>query len=494
MGIQEGLLFITSSGGAGHIRVMEERINAEKKALGILNTSDDPRIVKRDVMYDFLGTTIGGFCVNKWNQAQKEGNLQVQAQLVSRQWLADWIFFVPLFVQTLRTLFSMHPAPMKVVNTQVMGCCAILKAVRLYNLIQRRRCQDWKDVNVELWMTDLVSKKACHFLNPLKSLCEEDRKILSVKIPSSEPKDLELFVAQTGLSREKIQGIKDEDLPVRDIFKSEELKEYAPSHAHPLTLNVELNEEQKQHLQSLPTSLNPEFNGCQIEADDIVYSISLGSQPTAQVIKDCVLDVINGQKNSSDQRKMHFFVFCGRDEEGKPSLFKEVCQIVKNQEDFPENLSLIPLPFQKPDNIAKILARSNKKFTRAGGATCFELKAMQHTLGDQAGQVYFVSEAKLSKEELDKIEDSKERTKLLRKEIPVWEGGNAKKMMKAIHAKIVNPATFKDELFDFHASVDFDEEDLDGWFDLLLEASLSSSHSFKELTTIQQIVQKQLIT
>lgn len=144
---------------------------------------------------------------------------------------------------------------------------------------------------------------------------------------------------------------------------------------------------------------------------------------------------------SLSEKHLHFFVFCGKDEEGKPSLFKEVCKKLERSQ-IPDHLSIIPLPFQDPVDIAKIMARSDRKFTRAGGSTAFEHKVMHQTLGDANGKVHIISEMGLKRIP----HETQARHRLLLSTIPVWEGGNAQNLCETIGAELIHVKSLEQQL------------------------------------------------
>lgn len=443
---QSGVLIVTSSGGAGHILVAKQR-ELEEQKLGKVT-------VYKDVMKDLVLEKIGNHAVSSWNQAQKTGDIKKQENLVKKQPIADVLFFLPIFFNTLFSLFSMDPPPEKVVNTQVMGCRAMLLAMSLYNSIQKSRDSNWKDIKMEIWLTDFVSEKAVHFLNPLRSLSKSEKEMCTVFLPTDRKQDLEYFYRYTGFTEEKVVPLSDAQLPVKDIYKNTSvLQKYAPDTTQINELKISLNADQIKRAASIPNikqatrGLNDACNSYTVPPGDVVYSLMMGSQPTEHVVKEFIQKMIEvSQASKNNARHFHFFVFCGKDadENGNLSLFKQVCESLKNRKDIPKELSIIPLPFQDPENIAKIMARSKKRFTRAGGATCFEHKAMRATMGQTPGKVYIVAEAALK--DFEKRRVLKGDKDLLFRKIAVWEGANAVNLSHTIGAGVVCAQTFKEEI------------------------------------------------
>ncbi len=437
MPFQNAVLGVGSSGGFGHNYVRDQVCDQECRRGKVPVPVD----LMKDLVFEYLGNR----AVEQWNNAQKSGNIEKQESLFRKQPIADVVFFLPIFFRTLFTLFTMEGFPEKIINTQVMGGHAIIVALALYNSIQARRFSDWKTVKMEIWMTDLVTDKAKHFLNPLKSLTNYERSLVTVFIPTDREDDIKFFCEYTGFSRDKVKPLSDRELPVKAIYLNPEIQEYSPAASHEVQLNVKLSSKQQEiikkvpHLSQAERGFNAEYSQYQVQAGDNVYSLMLGSQPTENVVKAFIEKVAELSKRGS-KKPLHFFVFCGKDKENEPSLFKEMCEKLRKM-DLPSNLSIIPLPFQDPQDIAKIMARSNKRFTRSGGATCFEHLAMRATIQNDPGRVFIVAdvaEKVFSSQQMKRLSPD-QRQEILFKAIPVWEGGNARQLHQRIQATVVCP-------------------------------------------------------
>lgn len=426
-------LIFTSSGGNGH-KMVADYLSRELKESSNLSARVD------DIMLDYLGDYIGVKCVDQWNQAQANGDINKLNALVNKQSLANHIFFIPIFLGALKSLFSLRPRV--VLNTQVMGLRALLCAVVLYNLVMKiLYLGKWEDIKVETWMSDLP-ERARHFYDPIYDTAKWLTKNLVLKVvpprwedgsPMDREETIEYISKRTRLSKNQIHLLNENDLPVSKIYKDNTLEAFAPGNQVELTLKLDY--EQKALTQSLPNiqeNYNSTNSAYRINESEKVITLMLGSQPT----KDIVMNTLSilSRKAKYAVGTSHIFLFCGLDQ-GK-SLYKEVIANIKTT-NLPSNLKIIPLPFQPFDDTAKILTRSNDRFTRMGGGTIFQFLAEKHTIGERAGRIHLFSESRLSK-----LQIKRRGTKSLMKSMVVWERGNAEHAIKALNAKVVCRATF----------------------------------------------------
>jgi len=122
------------------------------------------------------------------------------------------------------------------------------------------------------------------------------------------------------------------------------------------------------------------------------------------------------------------FVFCADQEKNQKNLFQGIYELVHSVKEYPKNLSVIPMSFQKEDVIAPLFYRTDISLTRSGGQTAMELMSVSKA------QIWIHSEAK---KQGSPISDED-----LLKGIPGWEAGNACYLRDKLGAKIVTPHTF----------------------------------------------------
>ena len=108
-------------------------------------------------------------------------------------------------------------------------------------------------------------------------------------------------------------------------------------------------------------------------------------------------------------------------------LLHKIYNLICSVEEYPNKLTIIPLPFQDDTIIAPLFSRSNATFTRSGGITSLELMAVAR------GSIWI---------HMEQHSDSK----LLRKPYPYmvsWERGNAFYLYSIKGAQFITP----DKLF-----------------------------------------------
>src|SRR5205823_5788938 len=99
---------------------------------------------------------------------QRTGNMMLLEVCVSGQRFADKLIWVPVFCSALSTLLREEVDC--IVDTQLLGTSAILKAIRLIHRLKG------KTIILEKVITDLPTESANHFFHPIKKLSEKDKK------------------------------------------------------------------------------------------------------------------------------------------------------------------------------------------------------------------------------------------------------------------------------------------------------------------------------
>lgn len=451
----QNILVISSSGGAGHKEAAKAIIGEAKRKScgGIQPLKLSPNIVDVDMLRDIVPGKVGvievGVKASKvWDDAQKNGDVAAQEKLFQRRWIAEYVFALPIFFKVIYLLLKNNIDT--VVDTQVMGTKTIIRAVRVVNLFNAIFNVDRQQIKVTKVMTDMPTTKSTHFFDTIKSLTESDRAVFQLHttrpLLREDESEEEFWEIHCGFSPEDAKRhIKYTEFPLRPAFNKFKDKTLCEL---PTKLQVKVNKDggdeevelirdclgctdlEVQAL-NVPDLKQPDGKKHVIEFDidpeDKVFTIMLGSQAAAESTLKYVRNAITMVKEAGDPNKnYHVFVFCNRHEMGKDSLFKKVHDLVMSTEDYPENLKVIPLAFQDDDEIAPLYFRSNATITRSGGLTAMELHEVV------MGQIFIHSEAKTDNSGNIVEED-------LLKGIPLWEGGNAEYLQKMKGAKIITP-------------------------------------------------------
>lgn len=463
----DGVLGITSSGGAGHLMTMEavrrefkgKNNKSYYKAVDVISGSFPPP----------LSGLMGRVTTKGWNQAKKDGDIRKQEHIlkgkilgVSRQRLADIIFFVPVFLATFfRLLFQGKIT--QVVDTQPIATGAILKAVRLINFLFRR------SIRVTKVMTDLPTLDAIHYSASSFRMSAADRAIYQLVTtrpfnPHVRESAAEYLARQEswwnenyGLSLVKGQ-VRYADFPIRPAFK---VWANIPKEQRVNTLNIKINHrdeflminallQRKCRLQLLAKGPDREKEKqvvpIEVGKGTVVGMITLGSQAAKKTV-NYVKNFISKVKKEGDLEKQYcFFVACGAYVKGKPSLFKDVYRLCK-EANLPDNLRIIPLGFQDDEEFAPMMHRSDFGIYSAGGITSMEVNSVA------TGYVLLHSESDISKETLQNISSENLKKNLLNG-FALWERGNAEYQQQTRGARIIAPGRlFKNEMKGLERSI-----------------------------------------
>lgn len=416
----KSVLIITSSAGGGLLQAAV----AQEQHVAIQNPS--AKVIKRDVLRDWVWSWLGKFCIESWNRAQKNGDVKIQKFFVSFHRLFDYIAWPNVFIHTLYTLFKEDVD--RVIDTQTTSTSAIMKAIRCFNWRKSKR------VVLEKLIVDLPTKKATHFFRPIKSLSQGDKKFLKVRTiaplleegQSSE----EFWKFHCGLSESEIHY---EDVNVRRPFRS---LQGIPPVSDSLSLSLRFkNPEELQLMRvsfergSIRAECGKDSVSFTIPKEARVATILLGSQPAREATLNYVKNFIQiAQSLKQDSPPLVLFVFCADHPMHQDSLFRRVSSFVKEVDNYPSFLTVIPFSFQSEEVIAPLFHRSLLTCSRSGGGTAMELMAVS------TGNIWIHSETKTKNRELT--------LKELLQGIPVWESESALYLLKLNGAKIVTPETF----------------------------------------------------
>ena len=266
------LLLITSSGGGGHIQA------AKAQAVKALSENPNTEIIQKDILIDMASKRFGKGFVYLWNSSQKRGNVKFLMFLQKNVPTADIIFGTFIFLRTLYVLLK--EGIDQIVDTQPVGTFAIIKAIKLARKITG------KPLKLEKIVTELPTDNVIHFFRPIKLLSETDRsfiKLISTIPLLKENQTAEGFWRKNcGLSETEVCY---ESFPLLPSFKQYLNKVKARNERMKILIHVNSNEEKFLISDSikrgfLTSEIYRDKIAINIEADDKVSTILLGSQPT----------------------------------------------------------------------------------------------------------------------------------------------------------------------------------------------------------------------
>ncbi|MBM3200834.1 MAG: hypothetical protein FJZ56_00310 [Chlamydiae bacterium] len=401
------VLIITSSGGAGHLQA------AKAEELRILELYPNAKIIKQDILQDWVSKRFGIFCRDSWNKAQAAGNVSQLELFVDCQPYLEKILHYPIYKALLSLLIKEKID--RIIDTQPLGTPAIIKAIKRAKRILK------KELILEKIITELPTEESSHFFHSIKKLKNEDKSL--VKIITTKPLTQEgetessFWQKQCGISDEQIQY---EELPLRPSFRKYQAID------KPLDLEIDLllkdSEERNLLLKTLKkgSACYQEYNDkikIFIHPHEKVSVLMLGSHPEAKALFDYVkLFIEISKKKRYKERKDLLFVFCCN----YKNIQKKIQDLILRDSHYPQSLTVFPLSFQDDEVIAPLLARSDATFTRSGGLTSMELLS--------------VCKGKMWIHKSDKSELG----------MPPWEKGNAQYLQTKKGAEFIHPSKFED--------------------------------------------------
>lgn len=424
MQLKHKVLLVTSSGGGGLLQA------AKAKEQEIVDAHPNAVILERDVMKHWIWRPLGRSFVALWNRAQMRGDVSTQTFFGGGGLIiAECIFWPHIFFYSLYTLFKEKID--RVIDTQIFGTSAMLKAIRIYNKLRGMK------VVLEKVLVDLPTRRANHFFQPIRALSEKDRKLF--RLVTIAP------LLQDGESEEEFwkkhcrltpNELCYEEYYVRRAFRKARHLEEVPSR---LFVRAKTPQEREAVLKvathgKIDVHDHPEGIQCTIGPDVCVLTLLLGSQPANNATLEYVQQIALAAARAP-HRTICLFVFLAEFRTHSDSLFAKVLSWFHAHQNFPKNLTIVPMSFQQDDVIAPLFVRSNATCTRSGGQTAMELMAVSR------GKIWIHSEAK---------GPTFDRETLL-KGIPVWESENAVYLEKARGANLVTPeliSLFLDELLE----------------------------------------------
>ncbi|NGX32506.1 MAG: hypothetical protein K1060chlam4_00554 [Candidatus Anoxychlamydiales bacterium] len=411
-------LIITASGGAGNL-------HGAKAQKQILEKNDpNANVITKDFMLDWLGVLMGNFGVYAWNTAQKKGSVRLQKFLGNGIRILNILFWPRIFFSAYQDLLK-HDIDF-VFHMQALGAPAIIKAIRLYNRVKK------KNVELKIIFTDLPACKSTHYFNPIKRLSKKDKKILlisSIKPPLKKDQTEEEFWNEN--CRISMDRVCYDPYPVRESFYKLENKK-RENIDYKIKINF-TNDVEGNFIEEISKKGNTHFikNESSIEytikPKDFLITIILGSKPCFKAIYKYIYDLTQFMKKNLVKKNIIIFPYCSA---SKDPVIKKLHKMIMKIDEFPGNLTIAAMSFQKEDVIAAIYFRSDLTITKSAGQTAMELMK--------------VSKAKFFVHTECNLKVSEATNEKLLKGIPVWESGIASFMQEKMKAQLINPKSFID--------------------------------------------------
>jgi hypothetical protein len=406
------VLIITSSGGAGLLHA------AKAIEQQILSQDSQTIIYKVDLMNNWYGNIIGKFGIYSWNWGMTTGHIQCLKVLKKLQFVAEILLWFKVFFVAL--IFLIKNKIDIVIDTQPLSIAPIIKAIRCYNYIYK------KDVFLEKVISDLPTKECSLFFSGIKYLSKKDKRFL--KIISIDPlleknQTKQDFWKQHCKVDEKC--VKYVPFYIRDSFKKYYYKKRENQY---FTIAIKTKSmEEKNHCISSFKKGQVEYQNTidgvefPINPIDKVIVLLLGSQPSSTATTSYIESTIDHYKKFPSKNKVYLFAFASAFTKNKKCLYKKVCNLVETQNNYPDNLSIIPMSFQTEEVIASLFFRSDLTITRSAGQTVMELISASR------------------KKHLIHSENQDSTYGM-----PLWEAGSARYLKEKANATIITPNIFSE--------------------------------------------------
>jgi hypothetical protein len=284
-----------------------------------------------------------------WNVLQRDDQTEELKKLVGLQKISDQTNYHDVhdyyFNKLIEAAQNGNPFS-EIISTQAMSLPALCDAVKDYNQFIKTSQLKAPSVLVHQYMTDLPTKGAIHFFNPLSSLSEEQQQQMKLYGVGMSDKIMGHFFPN-GHHFSSVFNISYQENPmVRQGF-------YNPTLDHSRSFN-----------QDITLNLMGE-NPIHLKADSKIASIMLGSQAGNDTF-EYIENLIN---NGMDK----VFVFGGKT---NPILSSKINELISRHPEYKEKI--IPLSNQSDKEIMPLMTRSNILVIRGGGLSVMEQLAMNH--------------------------------------------------------------------------------------------------------------------
>ncbi len=406
------ILILTIYGGNGHLQA------AKAKALEMKRKDPSCHVVERNLLIYLIGKKLSNLFTQKWNQAQIEGKYDVNIAISNLLCIANCLLFLPTFFYICYLLLK-HKIDL-IIDTQVVGTCASLKALRCISKLKNKK------ISYQKVITELPTNKVVHYFHHIKKLSKNDRRHFSLLTTHPLLKVGETTEAfwktNCNLTENEVHY---SDLPLLPAFTSPKKNTELTIQTH----GIEETRLTKEIIQRGDATVVFRKTGADIKLDSTskISTLMLGSQPSENAIIKYIGHFIRimHEKNQLNQKHI-LFVFCSPTMQQHIRLLKKIHRLVTSILFYPTHLTIVPLGAQEDQVVASLFHQSDATFTRSGGLTSMELLAVAK------GQIWIHSEYKKTA-----------REELLLEAMPIWERGNATYLKEKKGAKMVSPDIFE---------------------------------------------------
>lgn len=462
----EWVLIVTSSGGGGHLTAarnlakvhtqeLSESIEAASEALetgrdllapetyaqlaaSIAHVRNSPPPLEIvDLMHSpctnlfgRAGLPLGNWMTEKWNRAQRAGNIHKIRDLISQQWLMQPIFghhCTHFFTRVLGgKVYGHQGPPTTTISSQPLLLQSIVQAQELVNNLDA----DSPEMTVDLYMTDLPTEQCVAFFGSLQHLSQHHPEISSrVVVHTVAPASggAAEIARLSGLNTSQV--VIEKFMPVTADFTSPTGLP-RPGTATSITIHANSPTEER--------FLHGEEATYNIAAEDQLMLVMLGSQPTVAEMEEYQNQATFIQPRGAGI----FWVFMAC---GKPTvpayeaLYERsaaaALQFNTMQERSGGKLRIIPFTAQ-PAGVLE--GRADVTVTRSGGMTCGELLALGSRGDNRKVLVHVeVPQTMSPVAPVDAVGRREWENLVLEAGMVPWEAGNARHMMEELDAEIV---------------------------------------------------------
>ena len=353
--------------------------NAEGRIFRVVPVNEGKNDIDITKFVNLGPLRFGDWTAKMWNDAQMRGDLGTLQRIALPISVRVSEFFMGWIVR-LRfkaMLRGLKTPPRHIVSAQAFCIKDIARAIASVN-----KEKGW-DMQLEVYLTDLPSKRATHFFPSMKRLASDPELSRITKLYAKSPR-LKKGVSEKKFWRDhcgEITVVTDQPFPIRAAFRNTEA----------------LGEKLKQPILDVTLILNQpcekkiieNHESCEVKEKEVVFHLKpqdkvgflmLGSQPTQEAVLSWLQTFVKarGEKKFSDGRQHYLFLYCGAPKEKieqNPLLAAVHAEIEKMKKagQLPDDVHIVPFTNQGPDFIASLMGRSDMSITRSGGATSMEL-------------------------------------------------------------------------------------------------------------------------
>lgn len=443
-------IYTSTSGGGGHKLIASSLIDKDIAQLltniQTITRNADERLTnperlkqwcfeaglikEKDLLNDCLGP-LGRWAINQWDCAHKSGSISKLQSLLNLKWLSEFLFGPSVFFATLQNLCSTKPK--ELVCTQPVCIPAMLFAILIYNTLFKPKHAP--DLRLNLYITDMPTELSGHFFDSIRSLWEIGGK-KNLILHSLRPKEGDTWQMLCNLPDNQVRILETNELPVRPAFLKAALSALESENNPTVKFKVSCDEEKAILLKTLHEQNSSEALLEQMEngvvdlsgspADENIF-LMLGSLPPEEAVRQYV-DRFIELANTSPEKSYRLFAFAGKFIKENNCFYKTLSTYIQSKTNWPQNLTIIPLSFQGPDELISLMLGCDT-ITSSGGSTSMELLVLNQAQVEEKKQRYI----HVHKQPGRSLEDSI---------ILPWEKGNFLFLEDKINASLTTPEDF----------------------------------------------------